>query len=134
MSIIKSIMQQLLTKSIFAGFSFLNIGSGTGYFSSLAGYVLKRGAVNHGVEVYEDLIEFAHERLEEFLRYSPQVSREFCHPKFICGNCFCLDPSDRKYDRVYSGAACPASKVSTILQLTKIGGFAIVPCRNKVRF
>ena len=110
----------------------MNIGSGTGYFSSLAGYVLKRGSTNHGIEVYEDLMDFANERLEEFLRYSPQVGREFCQPRFIAGNCFRLDPSDRKYDRIYSGAACPASKISFIVQLTKVGGYAIVPCRNKV--
>ena len=115
-----------------SGLSFLNIGSGTGYFSCLTGYILKPGSINHGIEIHEDLVEFALERIKEFLYFCPHVAQDICRPNILAGNCFRLDPMLCKYDRVYCGAACPPDKVSLILALTKVGGFAIVPCRNKV--
>ncbi|XP_020623627.1 uncharacterized protein LOC110061133 [Orbicella faveolata] len=114
------------------GLSFLNIGSGTGYFSCLAGCILQAQGINHGIELHEDLVHFAKERVEEFLRFSPSVAYDMCPPKFIAGNCFRLDPTGCSYDRVYCGAACPASKAPFILSLTKIGGFAIIPCRDRL--
>lgn len=114
------------------GLSFLNIGSGTGYFSCLAGYILQNHGINHGVELHEDLVRFAKGRVEEYLQFCPAIAHDICMPKFVAGNCFRLDPSGCNYDRVYCGAACPPNKVPLILALTKIGGFAIIPCRNKV--
>ncbi|KAL9980549.1 hypothetical protein ACROYT_G009151 [Oculina patagonica] len=114
------------------GLSFLNIGSGTGYFSCLAGCILQAQGINHGIELHEDLVAFAKERVEEYLRFSPTVAYDICPPKFVAGNCFRLDPAGCNYDRVYCGAACPASKVHFILGLTKIGGFAVIPCRGKL--
>lgn len=114
------------------GLSFLNIGSGTGYFSCLAGYILQNHGINHGVELHEDLVRFAKERVEEYLQFCPAIAHDICMPKFVAGNCFRVDPSGCNYDRVYCGAACPPNKVPFILALTKIGGFAIIPCRNKV--
>lgn len=114
------------------GLSFLNIGSGTGYFSCLAGYILQNHGINHGVELHEDLVRFAKERVEEYLQFCPAIAHDICMPKFVAGNCFRVDPSGCNYDRVYCGAACPPNKVPFILALTKIGGFAIIPCRNKL--
>ena len=110
----------------------MNIGSGTGYFSCLAGCILKPTGINHGIELHKDLVEFANERVNEFLRLSPQVAQNICLPKFLHGNCFRLDPSLCKYDRVYSGAACPPDKVSSIRAMIKVGGFAVVPSGDKV--
>lgn len=112
--------------------SFLNIGSGTGYFSCLAGYILQAQGINHGIELHDDLVQFAKERVEEYLQFCSAVAHDVCLPKFLAGNCFQLDPSACSYDRVYCGAACPANKLRFILALTKIGGFAIIPCRNRV--
>lgn len=114
------------------GLSFLNIGSGTGYFSCLAGYILQTQGINHGIELHEDLVQFAKERVEEYLQYCPAIAHDICPPKFLAGNCFRLESSSCSYDRVYCGAACPVSKVPFILALTKIGGFAIIPCRNRL--
>ena len=42
--------------------------------------------VNHGVELYQDVIDYAHERLEEFLASSAAVDQfDFCPPQFVCG-------------------------------------------------
>ena len=112
--------------------SFLNIGSGTGYFSCAAGYILQAQGINHGIELHEDLVQFAEERVQEYLQFSPVIAQDICQPKFLAGNCFRLDPSLCSYDRVYCGAACPISKVAFIVAFTKVGGFAVIPCRNRV--
>lgn len=79
--------------------SFLNIGSGTGYFSCLAGYLIKAHGVNHGIEQHEDLVRFAKEHVKEFFDNGPQDTAEICPPLFISGNAFRLDPGQMKYDR-----------------------------------
>lgn len=121
-----------LNSSFSPGLSFLNIGSGTGYFSCAAGYILQAQGINHGIELHEDLVQFAEERVQEYLQFCPVMAQDICQPKFLAGNCFRLDPSLCSYDRVYCGAACPISKVAFIVAFTKVGGFAIIPCRNRV--
>lgn len=121
-----------LNFSFSPGLSFLNIGSGTGYFSCAAGYILQAQGINHGIELHEDLVQFAEERVQEYLQFCPVIAQDICQPKFLAGNCFRLDPSLCSYDRVYCGAACPISKVAFIVAFTKVGGFAIIPCRNRV--
>ncbi len=79
--------------------SFLNVGSGTGYFSTLAGFILKKEGTNHGIEVYDDLVEFANEKVQCFLEHGPADVKEICHPVFIAGNCCRLDTEQTKYDR-----------------------------------
>ena len=41
------------------GLSFLNIGSGTGYLSTMAGLILGRNGINHGIELHADVVEYA---------------------------------------------------------------------------
>ena len=79
--------------------SLLNIGSGSGYFSCLAGYLIKLHGVNHGIEQHEDLVDFAKEHVKDFIINGPQDTSEICPPLFISGNAFRLDPAQMKYDR-----------------------------------
>ena len=90
-----------LNSSFSPGLSFLNIGSGTGYFSCAAGYILQAQGINHGIELHEDLVQFAEERVQEYLQFCPVIAQDICQPKFLAGNCFRLDPSLCSYDRVY---------------------------------
>lgn len=75
------------------GMTFLNVGSGTGYFSTLAGLIIGTGGVNHGIEVDPTVLDYANERLTEFLDKSPGVDEmDFCEPKFVLGEyCLCLN-------------------------------------------
>lgn len=69
-----------------AGLSFLNLGSGTGYLSTMVGLILGSNGVNHGVEIHGEVIQYANKKLEEFKKYSGAIDEfDFSEPKFIQG-------------------------------------------------
>ena len=56
--------------------------------------------MNHGIEQHEDVVEYAREKLQEFLKTNEQFDEfEFCEPKFVKGNCLRLNPECNLYDR-----------------------------------
>ncbi|KAJ2952431.1 hypothetical protein O0L34_g6736 [Tuta absoluta] len=115
------------------GLSFLNIGSGTGYLSTLVGMILGSNGVNHGVEVHPLVVDYANMKLVHFLEDSPAMDEfDFCEPKFLCGNGLCLAPLQTQYDRVYCGAGCPAQYQNYFQQLIKVGGILIMPLNDNL--
>ncbi|CAG0890128.1 unnamed protein product [Darwinula stevensoni] len=69
-----------------AGLSFLNIGSGTGYLSTLSGLLLGSNGINHGIELHEDVVEYARKKLQDFMESSPAIDMfSFCQPSFVTG-------------------------------------------------
>ena len=117
------------------GLSFLNIGSGTGYLSTMAGLLLGPCGTNHGVEYFEDVVQFANTSLGEFLCTNPAFEGiNFCEPVFVVGNGLCINPSYRQYDRVYCGAACPNEYEDHMKSLIKVGGILVMPLREKVQY
>ncbi|GFU24648.1 protein-L-isoaspartate O-methyltransferase domain-containing protein 1 [Nephila pilipes] len=110
------------------GMSFLNLGSGTGYLSTMAGLLLGTYGTNHGVELHEEVVEYAKSKLEEFQNSSPAMDKyEFCPPSFVVGNCLLLDTSVHQYDRVYCGAACPTEHENYMKNLVRVGGILVMP-------
>lgn len=74
-----------------SGQSFLNLGSGTGYLSTMAGLILGTNGINHGVELNSTVINYAIDRLEDFIQNSSAIDEfDFCHPKFVMGKWFSL--------------------------------------------
>ncbi|XP_025837593.1 ABC transporter F family member 4-like [Agrilus planipennis] len=68
------------------GLSFLNLGSGTGYLSTMVGLIIGSSGINHGIEIYEDVIKYANSKLNDFKKYSGAIDEfDFCEPKFIQG-------------------------------------------------
>lgn len=68
------------------GLSFLNIGSGTGYLSTMVGLILGTYGINHGIEIHKDVIDYAYEKLDYFKSHSPALDEnDFTEPKFIHG-------------------------------------------------
>lgn len=68
------------------GLSFLNVGSGTGYFSTLVGLLIGPSGVNHGIEVHPYVLEYAIKKLGQFIENSPTLDEfEFCEPRFYGG-------------------------------------------------
>lgn len=70
-----------------SGMSFLNVGSGTGYLSTIAGLLVGEYGVNHGIELNEDIIKHAEVCVESFLKNAlPLVKNSsFCRPVFAHG-------------------------------------------------
>uniref|UniRef100_A0A1B6KHR3 Protein-L-isoaspartate O-methyltransferase domain-containing protein n=1 Tax=Graphocephala atropunctata TaxID=36148 RepID=A0A1B6KHR3_9HEMI len=110
------------------GLSFLNIGSGTGYLSTMVGLMIGPYGINHGVEMHLDVIKYAYDKLHDFKKNSPALDCfEFCEPVFVKGNGLCLPSDMRQYDRVYCGAACPDNHENYMKNLIKVGGVLVMP-------
>ncbi|XP_067677709.1 protein-L-isoaspartate O-methyltransferase domain-containing protein 1-like [Haliotis asinina] len=115
------------------GLSFLNLGSGTGYLSTMTGLILGPYGVNHGVELYEDVVEYARERLEEFKKNCDTFDEfDFCEPMFVVGNCLQINSCCRQYDRVYCGAACPKEHENYMKNLINVGGVLVMPLNDQL--
>jgi len=116
-----------------AGVSFLNIGSGTGYFSTMAGILIGPFGINHGIEIYPENVEYAYEKLQEFKEKSGWYDPiEFCEPKFIVGNGLLMSPGNLLYDRIYCGAACPPEHAQLMRNMLNVGGVLVMPHDNQL--
>ncbi|XP_063378534.1 protein PRRC2A-like [Cydia fagiglandana] len=115
------------------GLSFLNVGSGTGYLSTLVGLILGSSGISHGVEVHPTVVEYANKRLGQFIENSPVLDEfDFCEPKYYQGNGLCIAPLGAPYDRVYCGAGCPEEYQNYFKQLIKVGGILVMPLNDNL--
>ncbi|XP_045688601.1 protein-L-isoaspartate O-methyltransferase domain-containing protein 2 isoform X1 [Phyllostomus hastatus] len=115
------------------GLSFLNLGSGTGYLSSMVGLILGPFGVNHGVELHPDVTEYAKQKLDFFIRTSDSFDRfDFCEPSFVTGNCLEIAPDCSQYDRVYCGAGVRKEHEDYMKSLLKVGGILVMPLEEKL--
>jgi protein-L-isoaspartate(D-aspartate) O-methyltransferase len=108
------------------GITVLNVGSGTGYFSSLIAHVLGRTGSVHGVEVNLRLVEHANKQVAAL------ELQGMADIQFVCGNCFQLCPAERQYDRVYVGAGAKNSMLPFMLELLAPGGILVGPFDGKL--
>ncbi|KAM6976828.1 protein-L-isoaspartate O-methyltransferase domain-containing protein 2a [Aplochiton taeniatus] len=115
------------------GLSFLNLGSGTGYLSTMVGLVLGSFGVNHGIELHADVIDYAYQKMEFFIKTSDSFDRfEFCEPCFVMGNCLEIPPESRHYDRVYCGAGVQKEHEDYMKNLLRVGGVLVLPLEEKL--
>ncbi|KAM4032186.1 protein-L-isoaspartate O-methyltransferase domain-containing protein 2 isoform 2-T3 [Anomaloglossus baeobatrachus] len=115
------------------GHSFLNLGSGTGYLSTMVGLILGPFGVNHGVEIHQDVIEYAKQKLDQFVRTSDSFDKfDFCEPSFVAGNCLEIALESLSYDRVYCGAGVQKEHEEYMKNLLKVGGILVMPLEEKL--
>lgn len=101
-----------------AGMSFLNVGSGTGYFNSIVSELIGPLAINHGVEIWPEAVAHARERCQ-------LIGKQ--HIEHTRGNVYELDVgSTMRYDRIYLGA-CANSRSKYLYRLLEVGGILIGP-------
>lgn len=102
------------------GVRFINVGSGTGYLSSIVAVLLGGTGTNHGVEARDELVGFARRRVPS--------------AEFLLGNALSLDPVSSRgaYDRVFVGAGCDAARASHFALLLKVGGVLVGPVENEL--
>lgn len=115
------------------GLSFLNLGSGTGYLSTMVGLILGPFGVNHGVELHRDVVEYAKEKLEDFIKNSDSFDKfEFCEPVFVVGNCLEISTDSHQYDRIYCGAGVQKDHENYMKILLKVGGILVMPIEDQL--
>ncbi|XP_076826427.1 protein-L-isoaspartate O-methyltransferase domain-containing protein 1 [Brachyhypopomus gauderio] len=115
------------------GLSFLNLGSGTGYLSTMVGLIIGPFGVNHGVELHKDVVEYAKERLEDFIKNSDSFDKfEFCEPHFVVGNCLEIASDCHQYDRIYCGAGVQKDHENYMKVLLKVGGILVMPIEDQL--
>ena len=138
-----TVLEELDLKS---GKSFLNVGSGSGYLSCLAAFLLGREGVSHGVEISEFTCNFSRERAKAWhtrlinnLNATPGGSQaSIIAPdgiSFVNANCFDIDVLSTvntfKYDRIYIGAGCPDSRKEFFLSMLADNGILVVPINER---
>lgn len=100
------------------GMSFLNIGSGTGYFNSVVSELIGNDATNNGVEIWEETTAHARSRCAELGKDNLE---------FTTGNVYELDVTmTSRYDRIYLGA-CANSRSKYLYRLLEVGGILVGP-------
>ncbi len=115
--------------------SFLNIGSGTGYLSSMAGLILGANGINHNIEIHKELITYAMDRVKEVVKSSVYFDEfDFCIPKIVHGDCMNLKLTNDAilYDRIYVGACVNQEQEQFITNFLKIGGILVMPSNDSV--
>merc|ERR1711988_267317 len=74
----------------------------------------------------------AHAQARVALLPSELLDEKMAQMQFVCGNCFQVCPSDRKYDRIYVGAGATDEMLSFILQLLADDGILVGPFDGKL--
>eukprot|EP00927_Polykrikos_kofoidii_P047313 TRINITY_DN41418_c0_g1_i1.p1 TRINITY_DN41418_c0_g1~~TRINITY_DN41418_c0_g1_i1.p1 ORF type:complete len:676 (-),score=120.00 TRINITY_DN41418_c0_g1_i1:200-2227(-) len=103
------------------GLSFLNVGSGTGYFNSVVSELIGGLATNHGIEIWPEIIEHARTCCKSMGKDGIQ---------FFHGNVYQLDiDRSMRYDRIYIGA-CANSRSKYLYRLLEVGGILVGPFQS----
>jgi len=116
------------TLNLHQGNSFLNVGSGTGYLSTLVSQLIGKDAINHGCDINADVINFAREILD---KVSLSLnSGEPLNIEFVEGNGLCIEANKMRYDRIYVGFGCrkdTGPEKYKLQNLLEIGGLMVGP-------
>ncbi|XP_049556572.1 protein-L-isoaspartate O-methyltransferase domain-containing protein 1 isoform X3 [Orcinus orca] len=89
--------------------------------------------INHGIELHSDVVEYAKEKLESFIKNSDSFDKfEFCEPAFVVGNCLQIASDSHQYDRVYCGAGVQKDHEHYMKILLKVGGILVMPVEDQV--
>lgn len=98
--------------------SFLNVGSGTGYFNSLVAELAGGNAINDGIDIWPELVAHASERCSRRGRHNIV---------FSLGNVLHLNVDlGSRYDRIYMGA-CGESRSQNLYRMLQVGGILVGP-------
>uniref|UniRef100_H3ATK3 Protein-L-isoaspartate O-methyltransferase domain-containing protein 1 n=1 Tax=Latimeria chalumnae TaxID=7897 RepID=H3ATK3_LATCH len=115
------------------GLSFLNLGSGTGYLSTMVGLILGPLSGERGDHTNKDVVAIPHETLEKTLKNTFVYYRfEFCEPSFVVGNCLDICSDSHQYDRIYCGAGVQKDHENYMKILLKVGGILVMPVEDQL--
>lgn len=103
--------------------SFLNVGSGSGYFSALVCSLIGYHHQHFGIEAQEKVVQHARESLQRWDNHH--------HVQVFHGSAFNLDATQGEgrfgMDRIYIGAAVSRAEIPHLAKLLKKGGVLVCP-------
>ena len=94
--------------------SFLQIGSGTGYFQTFVNHIIGPNGISHGIELRPTCVEFAKLACA---RHNLKHNDNIAQPIFFLGNGFQISKVNIKYDRIYVAGGV-AKEVGLICSLS----------------
>jgi protein-L-isoaspartate O-methyltransferase len=101
------------------GHCFLNVCSGTGYFSALASQILGKKAVHRAIELRPELIEHASAKL---------AAIDCSHVELVLGSCLALCPdTSMRFERIYLGAGADETMGAILFRMLEMGGVLVGP-------
>jgi protein-L-isoaspartate O-methyltransferase len=110
--------------------SFLNVGSGTGYVSSIVAAIMGPTSSNLGVEIFHDVVQHSQAAVATWKSSLNDPSR-IPPMEVLQGNALNINPSlgeaCRGFDRIYIGASVQQSDLSKLTCLLKPGGILVGP-------
>lgn len=117
--------------------TFLNIGSGTGYFSCIVAQILGSKSLNYGIEIHSDVVEHSKMSIDKWScarrqsQITTQHSNKSLHLQVIHGNGLHIDSAAGEaiagFDRIYVGAALDDADLSKVTVLLAPNGILVAP-------
>jgi len=113
--------------------SFLNIGSGTGYLSTIVAHILGPRSISFGVDIHEDVVEHSRIAIENW-KSSEEGFADLSIDIFHGSGLEIDDEGESRmgYDRIYVGAAIGQSELQRIEPLLAPGGVLVAPVGDKL--
>lgn len=113
--------------------SFLNLGCGTGYLSSLVAEILGPTSRHVGIDVYANVVEHCRNSIRDW--------REACAlalplMDIIQGNALHIETDKGEastgFDRIYMGASVDRRKLPNIVKMLRVGGIFVGPVDDEL--
>jgi protein-L-isoaspartate O-methyltransferase len=109
--------------------SFLNIGSGTGYLSTLVAHILGPTGMCYGIELSREAYEHGIISVNRWKEENDSIEMPLM--EFIHGNGLNIDAKTGEaafgFDRIYVGAAIERSKLMELASMLRFGGILVGP-------
>lgn len=109
--------------------SFLNIGSGTGYLSSIVAHIVGPTGICYGIELDRQAYDHGVESVDRWKKENEHL--ELPLMEFIHGNGLTIDGDTGEaihgFDRIYIGATIERSKMKELASLLRLGGIMVGP-------
>lgn len=116
--------------------SFLNIGSGTGYLSSIVAHILGPTGMCYGIELSRQAYDHGITSVNRWKGDNGDI--ELPLMEFLLGNGLNIETKTGEasygFDRIYIGAAISRSKLAELAALLRFGGVLVGPGTVSFRF
>jgi protein-L-isoaspartate O-methyltransferase len=131
------------------GDSFLNVGSGSGYLSTVCAVLGGPTSLSHGVECNFETFTFSQGRVAAFQAAAAAQGINIADVRIVHANIFDVADLDEAhnlkppsnplapptvvfYDRIYVGAGCPLPLKDTLLERLALGGVLVAPVGDEL--